>query len=79
MVLKLVPCDHRTMVRDQRGEGQLGRLAMPGFKPVEELAIGQAGDRAGVEQRLKALMRGAGAAARARHASSPHSPECPDK
>ncbi len=55
--------NHRPMTLQQRGERQFGSLTVPGLEPVQEFAIGQTGDRTGVEQGLKALLRGAGAAA----------------
>jgi hypothetical protein len=42
--------DHRAVTLDERGEGELGRLAVASGEAVEELRVGQSGHRADVEQ-----------------------------
>ena len=63
---------HRPMPRDQGGERQLGRLAAPGGKSLQELAVRQAGHRAGVEQGVKVTVDVV--ASRLRHGFDPADP-----
>ena len=44
--------DHRPVSFHQRGEGQLGGLAVAGREPVEQLPVGQPADRPRGEQRV---------------------------
>ncbi len=45
--------DHRSMARHQRGKGRFtGRIA-PRDEALEELAVGEPGDRAAAEQRFE--------------------------
>ena len=45
--------DHRPVHRDQGRESHLLRGVTPGGEPVEELAVGQSGDRAALEERVE--------------------------
>ena len=46
--------DHRTVPTHQRRERSLaGRVAPAGHIPLQELSVGQPGDRAPLEERLK--------------------------
>ena len=63
--------DHRPVARHERGEGGIpGRIAAGG-EPLQELAVGQTGDRAALEERLD-LPANRLAAACAMPLNSPH-------
>ena len=56
LVAKELPADaqdHRAVSGHQCGEGRLAGVVASGDEAVEELAVGQAGDRAAVEERAE--------------------------
>ncbi len=50
--------NHRTVPLDQGREGDLGRLAAPACKLLQELTIRQSGDNPHVEQRVEMVQDG---------------------
>ena len=53
-VAEELPADaqhHRPVARHQRGEGGLAGVIAAGREPLEELAVGEPGDRAALEER----------------------------
>ena len=52
------PVNHRPVPLDDRGEGQLGELAVAGQESLEELVVGQPGHRPDVEERAEVTAGG---------------------